>query len=376
MRSNQLYIPSYLVFVFMLAVGVALLAFCMQMLTMSASVYYSNGQTTLRSEHDHSFLSRLHLVCWETADLWKFVFAYAVPEMTLSSKAQTQNSIVNLLTFLMVDVDMTDPRTLLRSQIPFLNSVDMDVVERVREDFEHVAESGPPANVSVPPVERGAGSEAMDIATFFSNQPAVFVYHTHNTEAYLPDAGVRYSEDETVGVVKVGAYLTELLDSKFGVPTLHSRNYHVWEPWWAAYTHSLVTVQEALHQHESIRYVLDIHNDGVRRKETTVIIDGMSYARLYFVVGANPSRNPNWQNNYTFALRLQHKIEQRYPNLSRGILLVEGSRYNQHTSDNALLVEVGGFENSLEEALRSTEILAEILAEIVLEDVKVPVYAP
>ena len=101
---------------------------------------------------------------------------------------------------------------------------------------------------------------------------------------------------------------------------------------------------------------------------TTTRIKGQKYARLYFVVGSDRIRNPRWEQNYKFALRLQHKIEQRYPGLSRGILLQDTARYNQHLCDNSILVEMGGYQNALIEAKRSTEILAEILAEIVYED--------
>ena len=64
--------------------------------------------------------------------------------------------------------------------------------------------------------------------------------------------------------------------------------------------------------------------------------------------------------------RIDAKLGQRFPGLSRGIQLVEW-RYNQHLHPRALLIEVGCQENSKEEAIRSIELFGDTVAEILAE---------
>ena len=44
-------------------------------------------------------------------------------------------------------------------------------------------------------------------------------------------------------------------------------------------------VKEALAQNNKIAFPIDIHRDDQRKKVTTKVINGKSYARLYFIIG-------------------------------------------------------------------------------------------
>ncbi len=315
------------------------------------------------SDHATSVRLRLQEVLFSDAQVWQSI----INSQLKIAKNNNSNSIV-AAGYVLTGVDLYKPITFLQSQIASLDPGTIPDSSDILDDT--VSESAGPLVVN-DVVDYGAGQEISlsSTATFNSQDPVVFIYHTHNTEAYMPDSGVRYQENgNSATVVQTGILLAELLQDKYSIPVMHTSKNHIWEPFWAAYSHSLQTVEAALNEQQSINYILDIHNDGVPKELTTTRIKGQKYARLYFVVGSDRIRNPRWEQNYKFALRLQHKIEQRYPGLSRGILLQDTARYNQHLCDNSILVEMGGYQNALIEAKRSTEILAEILAEIVLED--------
>ena len=48
------------------------------------------------------------------------------------------------------------------------------------------------------------------------------------------------------------------------------------------------------------------------------------------------------------------------------------ARYNQHLSDNSLVIEIGSVENTLEEALLSAELITTILAQIIKQPSLLP----
>ena len=64
-------------------------------------------------------------------------------------------------------------------------------------------------------------------------------------------------------------------------------------------------------------------------------------------------------------------MEKDYPGLSRGIWGKTSSQgngeYNQSLSENSILIEIGGIDNSKEELARTTKVLADILSNIFWE---------
>ena len=72
----------------------------------------------------------------------------------------------------------------------------------------------------------------------------------------------------------------------------------------------------------------------------------------------------NWQQNLKFAVKVQEKANELYPGLFRPII-VRNSRYNQHLSKAANIIEVGATGNTMEECLVSMKYLAKIISEVV-----------
>lgn len=52
-----------------------------------------------------------------------------------------------------------------------------------------------------------------------------------------------------------------------------------------SYDESRPVVKDALASNKNLQYIIDIHRDSRRKKDTTATIKGKSYARVAFVVG-------------------------------------------------------------------------------------------
>ena len=88
-------------------------------------------------------------------------------------------------------------------------------------------------------------------------------------------------------------------------------------------------------------------------------------AQMTLVIGSDGSglEHPDWMENLKLAAALQQDILTEYPTLMRPILL-RNSRYNQHVSTGALLLEVGAAGNSPEEAALAARLFAERIVEV------------
>lgn len=206
------------------------------------------------------------------------------------------------------------------------------------------------------------------------DEPTVLIYHTHAMESYTPQTGEDYTEevpfrtaDLDYNMVSVGTRLAELLENA-GISVLHDTTLHDAASYNGSYASSRETVEKYLAQYPSIRLVLDIHRDaaedgsGHQVAATAETAQGDT-ARLMLVLGSEAGGlyNPNWQENYALAVKLQAVLEQESPGLCRELRLTD-QRYNQDLSPGALLIEVGAAGNSHDEALRAMTPLAEAIA--------------
>lgn len=203
--------------------------------------------------------------------------------------------------------------------------------------------------------------------------PLAVVYHSHTHEAYLPalfpDEAERarqdpneaaFSADHEKTVVRVGARLVAELE-RAGVPTLHLATVH--DPGGrsgreGAYRRSLRTLRLVARRYPSVRLWIDVHRDAT---SVRVPVKGRPAAGILLVVGQN---HPDWHKNQAVAQRLAGRIKETYPGLSRGVRLLPRGRFNQHMSPCVILLEVGGVENNMEEALYSAGLVAPLLVEL------------
>ena len=211
---------------------------------------------------------------------------------------------------------------------------------------------------------------------FSKKGPKVLIYHTHTSESYVlkeQDLGKKgvasFNSNPKYNVVRVGEELARYL-KKYGVETLHNATVHDKNrP--AAYGVAINTLQSYMKSYPSIKVYIDIHRDGLEasKPKLRVVkkINGKNAAQIMFVMGTNDQLpNPHWEENLKFALKVQQKLNEKYPGLARPVWIV-GKRYNQQVSNQAVLIEVGGDGNLLSECLESTKYLADALNEVMKE---------
>lgn len=199
--------------------------------------------------------------------------------------------------------------------------------------------------------------------------PRVAIYHSHTSEDYVLTAGSSHTYNKEAGIVAVGRELAKVLEDKYGIPCLHDTTVHDAPVYREAYLRSGDTVAKLIKEHAELEVVLDIHRDASTKNNvefrgmTTTKIDGKEVGRIYLIVGTDRLGlvHPKWQENHAFAIELQRQLETLYPGLSRGIK-IDTARFNQQLHNRLILVEIGGDQNTLEEAKLAAGYLADALA--------------
>lgn len=206
------------------------------------------------------------------------------------------------------------------------------------------------------------------------NSKDILIFHTHTCESYTSSEAYNYTPtgnyrttDLNFSVARVGDELENRLKG-YGYNVLHDKSYHDYPAYSGSYGRSLQTVQTILSSSPNTEIVFDIHRDAIGSGDTygpTVKIGDEYAAQLLFVIGTNAGglEHDNWQENLKFAIKVQQKANEMYPGLFKPILLTD-SRYNQHVSKAANILEVGATGNTLDEALVSMKYLAKVLSEI------------
>lgn len=204
-----------------------------------------------------------------------------------------------------------------------------------------------------------------------SDKLKFFIYHTHTSESYTHVNNYEYSdyyrtEDDEYNVVSVGEKLSKELikiNSK-NISVIQDKTKHDYPSYNGAYRASLKTI-EAQMKNNKFDIFIDIHRDalsGNSHFRPTVEVEGKTVAKLMIVVGTNSSglEHDNWMENLKFAIAIQEKANELYPGLFRDLHL-SSSRYNQHISNNSIILEVGATGNTLEEATLSMEYFAQVI---------------
>lgn len=206
-----------------------------------------------------------------------------------------------------------------------------------------------------------------------TNINKILIYHTHTCESYTPSEKYNYTmtgnyrtTDNNYNMVKVGDELKKYLEQK-GFTVIHSTAYHDYPAYSGSYDRSYTTAQSVLNENSDISLVIDLHRDAVGDGASygpTVKVNGESVAQLMFVIGTNGGglEHPNWAQNLKTAIKIQETANSIYPGLFRP-MIVRNSRYNQHISPGASIIEVGATGNTLEESLLSMQCLANVIDE-------------
>lgn len=208
-------------------------------------------------------------------------------------------------------------------------------------------------------------------------EPRILIYHTHTTEAYTQTPSSKYEEsgqwrthDQSKNIVAVGELLAKILREEYGCNVIHDKTDHEPPKLATSYSRSEVTMKRYKEQYPSLTMFIDVHRDAGGAPMVTEI-DGKRVARLMFVVGTGEGATgagfkemPDFESNYALALAVTNKLAEVDENLPRNVRVKVG-RYNQHISNQSLLLEVGDNMNTFEEAMNAIPYFAKALMEVV-----------
>ncbi|KAA0965311.1 stage II sporulation protein P [Sporosarcina sp. ANT_H38] len=201
----------------------------------------------------------------------------------------------------------------------------------------------------------------------------IYIYHSHSRESFLPYLNETDKPEEAfhsrANITFVGELLGRALENR-GVGTEVDSTDIVQEldfrglDYGSSYALSGERVRAARIENKDLEIFLDVHRDSLRKESTTLVVDGKGFARLLFVVGTG---HANYESNLLFTEGLNDLLTAKNPGLSKGIIKKDSSQgngvYNQDVSPNAVIVEIGGVDNTIEEIRRTSEALADVLSD-------------
>lgn len=263
-------------------------------------------------------------------------------------------------------VDFSDPKTLISSQIPIIESYEEDDVNISSEEEKEIY------NITT---SKPLNNDQVEVSNL-NSEPLVLIYHTHTTESYTSSSKTQIdycsycrSLKEEYNMVAVGSEIAKAIEEGYRINVIHDTTVHDYPSYEKSYSNSLKTIQSNLEKYPSIKYVFDIHRDGLsdntkNQKRYQAVINDIDYAKIMIVIGMN---HENSSKNSAFADVVYNKINSAYPELTISTLKRSTAKYNQFVRDNALLFEVGSNLSTLEEAKASGECLGDILGQIIIE---------
>lgn len=217
-----------------------------------------------------------------------------------------------------------------------------------------------------------------------TNKPQALIVHTHATESYLQeDNGVYYSDypghsaNDNENLTSAGTALADSL-TKNGITALHSVTHHDEPSYNGSYDRSAATIYDYLEKYPSIKVIIDFHRDALGyggedgKIKPTFKVNGKKAAQIMIMSGYDPNNDydfGHWEENLSFALKIQQKAEQLYPGMTRPLYFGDFA-YNMNINSGSLLIEVGTDVNTLDEAKLTGELLGNVLAEVLKDSMQ------
>lgn len=205
-----------------------------------------------------------------------------------------------------------------------------------------------------------------------NNDYLIYIYNTHQEEKY---ASSTFVESEVSPSVMMSSYILQDVFNKNSFNTLVEErsikeilNNNNWR-YYKSYDASRIYLDDSKSKYPSIKYFIDVHRDSLKGDKTTVEIGNKKYAKIVFLIGLE---NKNYKENLEFTTKINDKLNEKYPNLSKGIYEKGGDGvngvYNQDNSKYTILVEIGGVDNTTNEVLNTTLAFSECFMEVISTD--------
>lgn len=203
-------------------------------------------------------------------------------------------------------------------------------------------------------------------------KPIIYIYNSHQTEEYSKNSLIEYNINPTV---LMPSYILEGEFNKNNLKTIVEErsikdllNINSWN-YAHSYEASRIYMEDSKKNNPSLIYFIDLHRDSLSHDKTVVSINDKPYAKTVFIIGLE---NPNYQENLKFTEKLNNKLNEEYPGLSKGIYKKEGPGvngvYNQDFSKYTILIEIGGNESTIEEVMNSALAFSKVFIEVINEN--------
>ena len=199
-----------------------------------------------------------------------------------------------------------------------------------------------------------------------SKNKTVYIYNTHDFEEYDNYILKNYNITTDVNMASVilakklnDLGLNTIIETKSTYEILKENNLNDY------FLASRTYLEEI--KNNNIDLLIDLHRDDVSRDLTTAEINGKRYAKVIFFVS---KKNKDYMTNYNLAENLNKKIKEKYPDLTRGIVLKDNSTYNQDLSGNMVFINIVGYQNTIDEVLNTIEIISPLIKETLYEKTK------
>lgn len=203
-------------------------------------------------------------------------------------------------------------------------------------------------------------------------KPLIYIYNSHQGEEYASSTLAEYTVAPTVMFADyIFQDVLEKNNYKAIVEEASIKEILNMNSWKYAYSYmaSRVLLEDAKNKNPSLKYFVDIHRDSLEKGRTTIEIEGKKFAKTIFLIGLE---NENYEDNLSFTEKINNLLNEKYPGLSKGIYKKGGPGvngvYNQDFSKRAILIEIGGYENTPSEVLNSVLAFSECFMEVISKD--------
>ncbi len=410
-------------------VKILLISITIMMIISTINIFFVNGETYIAKAQEKKTNELIEKDDTIEKNFFVHVINKSMSILEINYKENYDSSSKNIIKEIVdrtFDFEYKNPKTFLKSQIPILNQIEKEIVQT---DNDHEL-LGPDNDTRIfNPIEFNNGEEFTDTndsnlddkdseasnleevinsednhnnsteneentdenqiedsnneieivsnlppapekIVHNSNEPLIFIYHTHGTESYKPESvGNYHSLNRQFTVLKVGEELYKHLENR-GYKIIHDETIHDYPSYAGSYGRSLETLNKNLENHSSLKILLDVHRDAIDhvdnleksqydlvRKNSYIQINGENVARFSLVVG---TANENANELKKFAYYIKAVSDELYPGLAYKIYL-KNYKYNQYKSDYSTLLEIGNNTNTIDEAMRTAKYLGEIL---------------
>lgn len=208
---------------------------------------------------------------------------------------------------------------------------------------------------------------------FSGEGPRVLIISTHATEAYAMEPGWEYTPtalarttDTDYNVVRVAEELAEVL-RRGGIGVIHDSTLNDYPSYTGSYNQARERIWTILEEYPTIQMVIDVHRDAVEDEAgnqlgTARQVLGQDSAQVMLVMGTDEGGmdHPDWEDNLSWALKIQKTMEEEAPGLARPLNL-RMERFNEDLTPGSCLLEVGTAGDTLQEALTAVELFGNSL---------------